>query len=478
MRYTIDVVRKAFENEGYTLLSDTYISNKKKLNYKCPEGHIHSIAWADWLHKDARCPYCNGRPIHTLDEVRKSFALEGYVLLTKEYLNNKQKLDYICPHGHKYTICYSSWLQGRRCYLCNGNIKKNILDIKTSLEQEGYNLMSENYIGCQDHLTTKCPNGHTYSFTWDNWSSKGSRCSTCGSSGVSKEEVALRGFISEHAEVSTNNRFICKPKELDIVIPDKKIAIEYCGLYWHSELTGKGESYHLKKLEHCLNNNYKLITVFADEFRYKNAICRSRLLSYIDRSSFIKIYARNCKVVAINAKQAHRFCEENHLQGYGAGSSIKLGLLYNDALVAVMTFSKPSIAKGHKIAKEGIWELHRFCSKLNTEIVGGASKLLKYFERNYPWSELFSYADRRWSDGALYTKLGFEFDQHTKPNYWYLKDQCYERFNRFSLRKKADEPKDISEWELRKAQGYTRIWDCGNLKYVKYNKGKGTNHVN
>jgi hypothetical protein len=98
-------------------------------------------------------------------------------------------------------------------------------------------------------------------------------------------------------------------------------------------------------------------------------------------------------------------------------------------------------------------------------VLGGASKLLKYFERNYDWSKIISYADRRWSVGNVYDKLGFDLTGVTKPNYWYIKDQ--KRLHRFNLRKKYEDPKNLTEWQIRQSQGWNRIWDCGNLRYEK-----------
>jgi len=115
-----------------------------------------------------------------------------------------------------------------------------------------------------------------------------------------------------------------------------------------------------------------------------------------------------------------------------------------------MTFSKGNIAKGSK-AVEGIWELNRFCSNYNYRVVGAAGKLLEYFKKNYDWKEIFSYADRRWSNGNLYKQLGFELIGTTKPNYWYI--ISYKRIHRFNLRKRPDEPKDIPEWILRLQEG-------------------------
>jgi hypothetical protein len=132
-----------------------------------------------------------------------------------------------------------------------------------------------------------------------------------------------------------------------------------------------------------------------------------------------------------------------------------------------MTFSHGSISR-KKLNDNKLWELSRFCSNSNYHIPGIASKLLIYFKRNYSWKEIFSYADRRWSLGNVYYKLGFKLDSITKPNYWYIKD--LNRIHRFNLRKKYSEPKDIPECILRKKEGYYRIWDCGHLKFMIENR--------
>jgi hypothetical protein len=160
-------------------------------------------------------------------------------------------------------------------------------------------------------------------------------------------------------------------------------------LYYHSEALGKDVNYHLNKLEACLVKGYTLITIFEDEWLANNEITKSRLASYINNFGMTKIHARKCVIKDITPAQTRAFCVENHIQAYGSGAKVKIGAFYNDELVSVMTFSAPSIAKGQKVRKEGMWELHRFCSKKNYIITGIASRLLKYFENNYFWIEVF-----------------------------------------------------------------------------------------
>ena len=526
---TIETVRKDFESEGYTLLSDTYITNKVKLDYICPNGHKNSITWADWNSGGYRCPDCANNKKLDIEHVILDFNIENYTFISGVYINSTSVLIVKCPKGHGFETSRGKWTNGNRCPICYSE-RINIQLVKESFETENYKLLSDKYSDAHSKLKYICPNGHKHAISWaawqqgercfhcrnlkhrvpikeiiemfeledyvfiedsylenkleyicsaghegsvslGNWKTNGVRCPVCGNNGTSEQEKDLISNIeSLNIDIDTRNRNIIKPKELDLVIHSKKIAIEYCGLYWHSELMDKNNDYHINKLEKCSNANHRLITIFEDEWVNKKKIVLSRLKNILGIKEGIKtLYARKLNIKEIDISTARQFCEENHLQGY-TGSNIKLGAFYGNELVSIMTFSKPSISKGQNNYDLGVWELNRFCSKLDYKIVGVASKLLSHFKNNYEWIKIFSYADRRWSNGNLYKQIGFEFDSNTKPNYWYFKNGDIKRHHRFVLRKKPNEPKNITEWELRKSQGWNRIWDCGNKKYVTYNK--------
>ncbi len=281
------------------------------------------------------------------------------------------------------------------------------------------------------------------------------------SSKIEKEVVDFIKSIID-SEIIENSRSIISPKELDIYIPNKNIAIEINGVYWHSEQF-HNSSYHISKTNECEKQNIQLIHIFEDEWIFKKDIVKSRLKQILNVNNIERIHARKCQIKEIDSKTKNEFLEKYHIQGKD-NASIKLGAFYNDELVSVMTFSHGNISKGSK-KKEYVYELNRFATNNAYHIPGIASKLLHYFKCNYDWEQIFSYADRRWSQGNLYHKLGFEFDSYTQPNYWYTKDGI-KRIHRFALRKRPDEPKDISERILREQEGYYRIWDCGNLKFV------------
>ncbi|MFW6172642.1 MAG: hypothetical protein ACOC5T_02755, partial [Elusimicrobiota bacterium] len=221
----------------------------------------------------------------------------------------------------------------------------------------------------------------------------------------------------------------------------------------------KDKKYHLKKLERCQEEGYRLIQIFEDEWINRQDIVKNRLRHILYKTK--PIYARKCIIKEIDTKTASNFVNKTHIQGY-TGSSVKLGAFYNDEIVAVMTFAKLSISKGSK-NKDNQWELSRFCCSV--PIVGIASKMLEYFKRNFSWNKIISYSDRRWNTGNLYESIGFKFTSYTKPNYWYFKIGESKRYHRFNFRKDKLIGEG-TEWEIMQKNGYDRIWDCGNAKYV------------
>jgi len=285
----------------------------------------------------------------------------------------------------------------------------------------------------------------------------------------SKNEIELFDFIKSLSNDTVNsNRQVLLKKELDIYVPTKKIAIEFNGLYWHSEdileRHGKSKTADYEKMKQLTSMQIRYIGVFEDEWIYKKEIVKSRLKNILGCTTEI-IYARRCKIKSITSTEASVFCDNNHIQGRGR-SNIRYGLFYNDELVCVMTFSKNNLSRKIKG-----WEINRFCNKINTTIVGGASKLFSYFCKINDPEFVISYADRRWSDGKLYDTLNFQYVSSTKPNYWYFLPNELKRIHRFSLRKTSNDDQSLTEHELRRQQGYYKIYDCGHTKWI-WKKGQ------
>lgn len=235
---------------------------------------------------------------------------------------------------------------------------------------------------------------------------------------------------------------------------------------WHStKYSDKTNMYN--KLNIAESLGIKLINIFEDEWLEKPEICKSRILNLIGKS--IKIYARKCYIKEITYKETHKFLSENHIQG-AVVSKYNIALLFDGEIVSVMTFGslRKNLGASHK---DGYFELLRFCNKLNTTVVGGAGRLFVYFIKNHTPVEILSYADRRWSQGDLYEKLGFKFIDNTKPNYFYIDGKKQVRINRFNLRKNIlveqyNCPEDMTEVEFCNSIGFYQVFDCGNKKYI------------
>jgi hypothetical protein len=273
--------------------------------------------------------------------------------------------------------------------------------------------------------------------------------------------------LKDYFEIERGNRKILNGKELDLYIESKNIAIEFNGIYWHSDLY-KEKKYHLDKKENCEKLNINLIHIWEDNWLYKKEITLSRIKNALGITSE-KIMARKCIIKKVENVEAKDFLDANHLQGH-INSSYKIGLYYNDELVSLMTFGKLRSALGSK-GKDGFYELYRFASKINTNVVGAFSKLLKRFEDEIKPIELVTYANRDWSFiDNVYLKNGFEFIHNTEVNYWYY-DKYLNKTHRFNFRKKLlvekGFDKDKTESVIMSELDFMKVYDCGSKKYSK-----------
>ena len=336
---------------------------------------------------------------------------------------------------------------------------------------------------------------HTHMFKW--------RCKKCGSEfysrmllgcsyfarcikcnpylyTTSKFEKEVAAFINSlgNGIIALNktdeNKMIINPQEIDIIVKKNgvnSLFIETNGLFWHSTENGKDKFYHRFKTDKCNKIGVQLIHIFEDEWHEKKDIVKSRLKNLLGIYDKI-IYARKCCVKEISSRESSKFFSETHIQG-NCNASIRYGLFYENELIAAMTFSRRRKITNAK-SIEGEYELLRFSTKLGYHIIGGAGKLLKYFERNTCGLKmLISYADARWSVGKLYEALGFKLDHISQPNYWYMTPKCNKRLYRYGFRKSIlknilenyDENK--TEIENMFTHGYHMIWDCGNYVFKK-----------
>jgi len=469
-------IDKAKETHGgkYDYSNSIYIDSTIKVKILCPEhGEFEQLPV---IHtKGQGCPKCgiitrsDKKRLNTQSFIEKSQLKHGekYDYSLVRYEANKVKVKILCSKHGEFEQSPDKHMSGEGCPKCGKDSLKKLhqKDVETFIKQcrdvhgDKYDYSLVEYNGVKTKVKIICSHhGEFEQLPNDHLVKHG--CVKCTSS-ISKDEIEINDFINGLGlETKQSSMSIINPYQLDIFIPSHNIAIEYNGLYWHNELS-VGKDYHLTKTDLCEAKGIQLIHIFEDEWLNKKDIVKSRLESIFGLVKN-KIYARKCEIREVNSIDSNLFLENNHLQG-GVNVKIRLGLYYDNELVSLMLFNKPRIGIGSQY--EG-YELSRFCNKLNYNVAGGASKLLKYFIKKYNPYKIISYADRRWSTGELYEKLGFTATHINKPNYWYVVGK--ERKHRFGFRK--NRLKDIgydvinkTEREITLENGIYRIYDCGTI---------------
>lgn len=277
-------IEKSFKLERYKLLSKNLPANGY-LKYICPHGHKHKIRIDSW-YLGSRCKDCydNRRRISP-DIIKNSFEKEGYKLLSKKYINNKHYLKYICLNGHRHSIKWNDWNSGVRCKECVDELQRIPFEIiYKSFNREGYVLLSKKYINNQSHLKYKCTRNHICKTTWSRWKS-GHRCGKC-SSIISKGEKQVVKFVKslKFKVVENDRKTIVNPTtkwplELDIFIPKLKKAIEYNGTYWHAGKY-KNPNDALKKVL-CKKKKIKLLVISELDWKTKCNRCKNRISKFL-----------------------------------------------------------------------------------------------------------------------------------------------------------------------------------------------------
>lgn len=232
--------------------------------------------------------------------------------------------------------------------------------------------------------------------------------------GGSYLEDSLFDYITSiyEGEIIRNTRQVIPPYELDIYIPDKKLAIEFNGTYWHSWPQNIVKTYHYDKSIKCQDKGIRLIHIYEWEVLEPQW---SKIKLMLDQALGVnsKIYARNCTIKPISNNEAKILNEKVHLQGHRP-AQVTYGLFYRNQLVQLMSFSRTRYNRNLK--SDDDWEIIRGCPGGNCSVVGGVSKLFQHFVQDFQPKKVFSYCDFNKFDGTSYEKLGMRFIGYTGPD--------------------------------------------------------------
>lgn len=283
---------------------------------------------------------------------------------------------------------------------------------------------------------------------------------------ASKTEKHIKNWLKSLGFEFESNVDILDGQEIDLYNNNLKLGIEYCGLYWHCEDSPepRDRKYHYNKYIRCKKKGINLITIFGDEWRYKEKQVKSFIkskLGIFDR----KIYARNCTVSKISKHDGNKLLHQFHIQGVSKRSKQMFGISYDGEILGVVSFSLH-----HRDSSKLC--LDRLCFKGGISITGGSSKLIKnatkHFNRKY--DSVVTWSDNRWSSGNVYKKCGFILDGELPPDYSYVEmSNPRIRKSKQSMKKSnINCPDDMTEKQYCKQLGYSRIWDCGKKRWVIY----------
>lgn len=385
------------KSEGkYSLIESSYHSSNKKAKFICDShGEFSAIPYKIISGRLAGCKKCGKeafvekRGKTTVEFIAEAIAVHGELFdYSKcEYTHAHGHVTIICPKHGEFQQMATNHLRRIGCPKC-GDIRTKTAttaDFKEMCERfrekhDGfYEYPDQEYINNKTKIKIVCPkHGNFYQRPVAHL--QGNSCPKCANK-MSKPQIEITEFIrSMGIEVEENTRSVITPSEIDIWMPEHKIGIEFNGLVFHREglIEGFGapklNDYHLNKTEEMERQGYRLIHIFEDEWMHKQDILKSKLSQILNQSESIKINARKCNVREINFDIAKNFLEKNHIQGRDI-SKYRYGLFHGNKLVAVMTF----------LLNKEEWKLNRYATLSGYSVRGGASKLLKYFEReNYP----------------------------------------------------------------------------------------------
>lgn len=455
-----------------------YGSNRKMLWLgEC--GH----EWESRIHDRVRgfgCPYCTNRKVlegfndlaTTHPELAKQLSEKNNFIASEIIAAKDDKVWWLGSCGHEWEANIYKRKDGQNCpYCAHKKLLQGFNDLATTHPKiakelsEKNNFSASEIIGGKDKkVVWECANGHE----WDAvvYSRKrGNGCPKCNIT-VSAPEQAIRDFLEQFDfDVKYNDRKVLEGLELDFYIPEKNVAIEFNGLYWHTETQGKDKNYHYSKWLTCKNKGIQLIQVWEDDWNRNPTLIKNMLANKLGVNVQDRVYARKTSIVNVDYETAKIFMEVNHIQGWVQGSYyVGLQTVDSNELVALCILKKESKTDGK------VLNLVRYATSM--KVVGGFTKILKHVENTYMPEKIITFSDNSISDGGLYENNGFVADKELPPDYQYYVDN--ERSHKFGYRLKRFKNDDslvwvdgLSETELAVLNNIDRIWDSGKTRWVK-----------
>jgi len=453
-------------NGFYDYSKSKYTNGRNDVVITCPTHGDFNQKARNHLRGDG-CVLCGGTKKLTTDAfIIRSQEKHGmkYGYDQTRYQSMHAKVKIICDIHGVFEQEPINHLKGSGCPNCANNQKYSVdefISKATDIHGGKYQYESVDYNGAKHKIKITCQN-HGDFLQLPNDHLDGHGCTKCSLSNSTAQQEITDFIKSLGVVVEENNRTLISPKEIDILLPDYNLAIEYNGVYWHREEI-VGRSYHKDKLQKCNDLGVELITIFEDEWMDSSDVVKNIIINRINKTP-PGCGARKLVIKEIEIGECRDFLRNNHIQSY-SNASIRVGAFYNNTLVSVMTFGKPQRLQNTE------YELKRFCSD-GYSYPGAASRLFSFFIKKYNPLSIVTYSDSRWFIGGLYSQLGFLKDRIIPPDYRYVKRGQYIRSHKSKFRKDNIAKKfniDVSkstEKELMESLNYYRVYDCGKTRWL------------
>ena len=248
---------------------------------------------------------------------------------------------------------------------------------------------------------------------------------------VSSLELSLRNYLTSiGVDFIPTDKTILGKKEIDIYIPSSQLAIEFNGIYWHSDKVNKNYNYHLEKTITCEQKGIDLFHIFEDEWIEKENIVKNIIA---ERFGILEtIDSEECDIRIV--ENIENFLIDNHIEGM-CYSTLNIGLYYYGDLVSVLCL------EGNII--------RRYCNILGFDIKNSFVKMVDYIKNDFKTIEVYS--DYRLFNNDVYSEAGFVYCSLSEPDYYFVKNN--RRYDKNTLLDDAD-----------------KIYDCGKKKWLFVNQ--------
>lgn len=451
--------------------------------FLCEEGHEYYGLIKE--QSQYGCPVCSGdrvipgvNDLATTDpELAKNWDYDGSFPYLPEDVSRQsdRKMSWICPEsGARWERTVNGYVasKGASPFTINVKLHPGYNDIATRFPELALLHSPENETGLdeicsiQGHgsMIWECPNcGGRWERTLESMV-KFRRCMVCSreyrSSSIGERELLsyVKG-IPGSEKVFSNDRSLVG-KEIDVYIPSLKVAIEFNGLYWHSEATGKDIDYHYEKWRKCKDKGVDLMIVWEDEWASKKDVVKRVINAKI--SSSTNRLDEDLIALPIDDETASRFMDQNHIYGHDENASLHFGLMNKDGTLMSVTS----------------WRVHGtdlFLSRHSQTFFheDGFQDILS-FVKSYAalksCNRILVVDNHHVSMSNIYEMSELENDGEIRPALMYVdSNKDVRHMMKYSL---IDENPHLTyipgktEAELAQINNLHRIWDCGKTRYV------------